>query len=1003
MKNRILALLLVLCLVFSAVPVYAGAATGQQVTANAVTVTAGNTATVTLKAENFTNIAALDVYVYYDASVFTVSSTSNGDLLSGAQSSVNTAEAGKITLSLMSLNGITGTGNLLTIRFATNASCEAGTYPITVAIGRAYDSSLQAVEVGRTDGSVTVNKPVATEKFEIYGYPSATSLQKGNVLSYRVASASSSRKFVSGEFVVNYDHEVFAFESATLESALTTEGAVYSINSATLGQVRIAYANDEPVSNFYLFTVKLKVIADLDGKTTITAQANNMYREDLSAYLPDDYTSNLTLTKLPVVEDHPNAYLQTDNLVVGQQSQSLFCLEAGAGVAAADFTLTYDPAVLRCVSVDAAEGLADVGGMVVINDNFQNGTIRFSYINMEAYAQKDLPLVQITWEPLQAPAQHYQIALRGAGVVDPAQNAISLEYVTGTGCIYVPTVVPPCVQDGYTQYDCPCGESYKDHIIPMEGHILQDFAAKDPTCTENGWTAHVGCTRCDYKTVEQIPALGHDYVNHPYEAPTCTEIGWESYETCSRCDYTTYRQLEPLGHRCMIKDVVLADPISIDCPGDKPFVYENGIYYSTNHDNSSSAELIITALYDFQLKLVYSVSSEQNYDKLYILHNGIQQDVISGLVTGKEKTFSMTAGDTVTVRYAKDGSVNRNEDRGWVELQYEQVSVETVVDVPCQDIQPTCTEPVVCSYCDTVVKETAKHDLSETSASGPVCSSCGKVFVAAIYENAALKQVYESFDQAYASCGEQQYIQMLWDVESSLQLDKDLYLDLNGRAMTGTIQTGEYTIYGMDSKTNMYENSSGYFACTDAEGKLLQVQTHWATTEQMTGVIRSYLAIQNDRGWSFNRYYLGLTHITLKPATNGVGYKAYFVANSTVCDALSDTDTFGYALSLEGGRSITRAMDGYTSGRVVTLRVDNYNVKDYGEAGLSAKVFMTLKDGTVLESSEHTITLRGLVETINREYSRFDAEKLQAAAAMILANPTMQDWDVENILNYANN
>ena len=53
MKNRILALLLTLCMLLSAVPVYAGAATGQLVSANGVTVTAGNTVTVTLKAENF--------------------------------------------------------------------------------------------------------------------------------------------------------------------------------------------------------------------------------------------------------------------------------------------------------------------------------------------------------------------------------------------------------------------------------------------------------------------------------------------------------------------------------------------------------------------------------------------------------------------------------------------------------------------------------------------------------------------------------------------------------------------------------------------------------------------------------------------------------------------------------------------------------------------------------------------------------------------------------------
>ena len=32
------------------------------------------------------------------------------------------------------------------------------------------------------------------------------------------------------------------------------------------------------------------------------------------------------------------------------------------------------------------------------------------------------------------------------------------------------------------------------------------------------------------------------------KAPTCTEIGWDAYDTCSRCDYTTYVEIPALGH-----------------------------------------------------------------------------------------------------------------------------------------------------------------------------------------------------------------------------------------------------------------------------------------------------------------------------------------------------------------------------------------------------------------------------------------------------------------------
>ena len=416
MYKRIIALCLALCLIFAAVPAFAGAATGQQVTASAATVTAGNTATVTVKAENFTDVATLEVYIYYDPTVLTLSSTSNGSLLSDAQASVNTAEAGTVKLVAMALNGISGSGNLLSLYFKTTADCAPGTYPITVAIGNAFSVGFAPVTISAVNGSVTVKEQVATEAFTIYGYPSATTLKKGDTLSYRIASASSSRQFVSGEFILEYDHEVFAFDSVVWESALTGKNALYSVNASVLGQVRITYANDTPVKNFYLLTVKLTVIADMDGKTQITALASNMYREDLSMYLPDDYVSSLTLTKLPEITDDPNAFLQTEKLVVGQQSQSIFTLEAGAGVAAADFTVTYDPTVLRCISVEKPQALEELGGMLVVNDNYTKGTINFSYI-LQSGSTAEIPVAAITWEPLISPASHYQITLVGEGVV----------------------------------------------------------------------------------------------------------------------------------------------------------------------------------------------------------------------------------------------------------------------------------------------------------------------------------------------------------------------------------------------------------------------------------------------------------------------------------------------------------------------------------------------------------------------------------------------------------
>ena len=91
-----------------------------------------------------------------------------------------------------------------------------------------------------------------------------------------------------------------------------------------------------------------------------------------------------------------------------------------------------------------------------------------------------------------------------------------------------------------------CGAEYGEK--DSNNHALEQHAAKAPTCTEIGWDAYDTCSRCDYTTYTELPALNHDLVQHEAKAPTCTEIGWNAYKTCSRCDYTTRKELPALNH-----------------------------------------------------------------------------------------------------------------------------------------------------------------------------------------------------------------------------------------------------------------------------------------------------------------------------------------------------------------------------------------------------------------------------------------------------------------------
>lgn len=255
---------------------------------------------------------------------------------------------------------------------------------------------------------------------------------------------------------------------------------------------------------------------------------------------------------------------------------------------------------------------------------------------------------------------------------------------------------------------------------------------KSPTCTEGcsktyKATATYNNQSFENSVVKDFTATGHTEAIDEAVSPTCTETGLTEGKHCSVCDEVLIARSEmaPLGHRVIEETTVSVDPITIDNSGTIPFVLTDGVYYSNNHSNSSSSNLKFIAQHPCTLTLNYGVSSEQNYDKLYILQNNTTKDTISGNVSNKTLTLTLVAGDTVTVRYSKDASTSSKQDQGWVSLDYEFVSITTETDISADTIEPTCINNVVCSYCQTVVKETSEHTGVVTPAVAPTCTKTG--------------------------------------------------------------------------------------------------------------------------------------------------------------------------------------------------------------------------------------------------------------------------------------
>ena len=215
-----------------------------------------------------------------------------------------------------------------------------------------------------------------------------------------------------------------------------------------------------------------------------------------------------------------------------------------------------------------------------------------------------------------------------------------------------------------------------------------------------------------------------------------------------------------------------------------------------------------------------------------------------------------------------------------------------------------------------------------------------------------------------------------------------LVLDLAGYSLSGITVDG--IIYGMDSTTDGY-------TCQNVGTLTLKAGTVAAHVKDET-TLKRYMAIEEENGYTFHRFYMGITHMNLKPDATGVGYKAAFYGDEQV---QAQVIGYGYILQLgENGKRLSAGKEEtFVSGQTVTARLQNFDVENYGETAVIGRVYLTLKDGTVIESTACSYTLRSLVEQVAANASAFTEAQLSALRDMLARfESTTSKWNIEGIV-----
>ena len=183
----------------------------------------------------------------------------------------------------------------------------------------------------------------------------------------------------------------------------------------------------------------------------------------------------------------------------------------------------------------------------------------------------------------------------------------------------------------------------------------------------------------------------------------------------------------------------------------------------------------------------------------------------------------------------------------------------------------------------------------------------------------------------------------------------------------------------------------GYLRCTDANGETIVPQALLKTS--VTGNVRRYMCLATEQGYTFHRFYLGITAMRLQPQVTGFGYVANFYGDDMVQQQIA---SLGYSLWITPDQVVQRSTTVYKD--TLTLSLRNFPIAKCGETPVYASVMLTLQDGTVIESAVSSYSMRQMVETVAQSFDGFTAAQKLAVKTMCEKYATMADWNISKIL-----